>query len=145
VASSQAIVVVGAEHTRVSLALVPEPKDVAQAPKRGIPWVGIAVTGAFAASAATLGLMTLDAKSSLDAARNRLGASAADIESRADRARATGIAADICLAGAIVSGGVTLYLALRPVKEPAPSAPRAAAPPVRVGFTGDRVVLTGTW
>jgi hypothetical protein len=77
-----------------------------------VPWVGWALTGAFAAGAAVTGVLALSANSSLDDERGRLDVSASDVSSKASKVRALATVTDGLAAAALITGGISLWLTL---------------------------------
>jgi hypothetical protein len=93
---------------------LPPPPPPPVPPARSVPWIGWGVTGAFAAGAITTGIFALDASARLDSTRGRFDATDADLDSAATRVKVFSILSDVCTAGALISGGVSLYLTLKP-------------------------------
>ncbi len=90
----------------------PEAPAPGRGPSTGA-WIGMASTGALGAGAAATGIAALVADSDLSHAKSDGPKSAAELDHLATRARALAIACDVLTAGALVAGGVTLYLTLR--------------------------------
>jgi hypothetical protein len=114
---------------------LPQPLPVPPPPPpprpHGVPWVGWAVTGAFVAGAVTTGILALDASARLDSTRGKLGATDDELATASTRVKTFSLVSDVCSVGAIVVGGVSLYLTLRPSRSEAP--PLAAPPSPRAG------------
>jgi hypothetical protein len=73
-------------------------------------WIGWATTGALAVGATVTGVVTLSKNSKLADDRGRLEVSDADIEKQASHVRTLAIVTDVLTAGAVVAGGVSLWL-----------------------------------
>lgn len=99
-------------------------------PERRVPWVGWAVTGALATGAVVTGVLALSASGDLQSERDSTDATRNALDG--DRGRTTGfaVATDLLAVGALVAGGVSLYLTLKP---PAPGVGAAPATTLRFG------------
>ena len=104
----------------------PSRSNEAHAGSHHTPWLGWALTGAFAAGAAVTGVLTISANSSLSDDRGNLDVSSSDIDSKSSKVRTLATVTDGLIAAAVISGGVSLWLTLRDSDE--------QAPPVKVGF-----------
>jgi hypothetical protein len=102
----------------------PLPATVVEPPPRSIPWIGWAITGAFAVGTGVTGVLALRASSDLKTKIGTLGVSQQDIDSAHSKTTALGIASDVLLGATAVAGGVSLYYTLR-----TPSTDSAAARP----------------
>lgn len=89
-------------------------------PKAGSPLItiGLITTGVLAAGAATMGVLTLTKRSSLEEAQSQPN-SRANLESKADDISTFALVTDILTGAAVVAGGVTLYMILTKKPEPA--------------------------
>jgi len=88
------------------------PAPTSHASEHSVPWLGWALTGAFAAGATVTGVLALHANSSLADDRNRLEVSNADISSKATKVRTLATVTDGLAAAAVIAGGVSLWLTL---------------------------------
>jgi hypothetical protein len=77
------------------------------------------VTGALAAGAVTTGIVALADTSTLRDDRTSRPTSGAELDSLSSRARAFALVSDLCTAGAVIAGGLSIYFTLRAV-EPRP-------------------------
>jgi hypothetical protein len=108
--------------------------------KRKVPWVGVAVTGAFAAGAIVTGVLALSASNRLKNDRETLGTSRSTLDGDQSSVKRWSITSDVLLAGAAVAGAITLVVWL---KKPSDDAPTSGATSVNVGFAPNGVVLAG--
>jgi hypothetical protein len=139
--ATRTVVLAGADHAtvRLTLTLLAPARPVsptAESPSRTLFWPGFVATGALAAGAIVAGVVTLDARSSLSDMQSSPGSDPTEREHEANRANVASIVSDVCTGLAIVVGGVSIYLSLRPSSSPV----RAS-----VGIGPDRVSLTGTF
>ncbi|HSY22779.1 MAG TPA: hypothetical protein VK841_11720, partial [Polyangiaceae bacterium] len=77
-------------------------------------WPGFVVAGAAAAGAIVSGILAADAASHLTTLKNEPDSSQTDRDTWANRQNTGNLAADIFTGAAIVAGGVSIYLTLRP-------------------------------
>jgi hypothetical protein len=110
--------------------------------KRKVPWVGVAVTGAFAAGAIVTGVLALSASNRLKNDRETLGTSRSTLDGDQTSVKRWSITSDVLLAGAAVAGAITLVVWL---KKPSDDAPKSGATSVNVGFAPNGVVLAGSF
>jgi hypothetical protein len=91
-------------------------KVVAEGPQEHhrLFWPGFVVTGAAAAGAVVSGILAADAASHLTTLKNEPDSSQTDRGTWANRQNTGNLAADIFTGAAIVAGGVSIYLSLRP-------------------------------
>jgi len=75
-------------------------------------WIGWATTGALAVGATVTGVVTLSKNSKLADDRGRLEVSDAEIKDQASHVRTLAIVTDVLTAGAVVAGGVSLWLTI---------------------------------
>lgn len=100
----------------------PAQEDVAQEPpqKRPVPtgvFVGLAVTGALAAGATTMGILTLNKKSSFDEVND--GSQETEAERLSSQVKTYGLVTDILLGATVASAGATAVLYfMRPSVKP---------------------------
>lgn len=78
----------------------------------GIPWEGWTVAGGLAAGAAVTGVLALRASDDLQDKKASPNVGSDELDSTSRRARAFALATDVLGAGALVAGGVSLYLTL---------------------------------
>jgi tetratricopeptide (TPR) repeat protein len=110
--STLVVTVVASEARRVSI----DPQRVAQSKviteRASIaPVVAWAATGVLAAGAAATGIVALNAEKKLDDRKNsEVGAPAGSFDDDADKVRNWSIASDALTAGALIAGGVSIYL-----------------------------------
>lgn len=88
----------------------------------GSPWFGWVLTGVFAATAATTGVIALSANGSLADKRDSAGASADDLDTEAKRVRTLAIVTDVMIAATVITGGITLWLSMDDDSDPAADA-----------------------
>ncbi|MFO0738549.1 MAG: hypothetical protein U0270_21820 [Labilithrix sp.] len=93
--------------------LPPPPPGEAPPEKSRLPmWIGIGATGALAVTTATLGILTLGAKSDLHASADRFGSSPRDIESAQSKQDTLAVVTDVVLGATIVAAGITTAIVL---------------------------------
>lgn len=85
----------------------------------GAPWFGWVLTGVFAATAATTGVIALSANGSLADKRDSPGASADELDSESKRVRTLAIVTDVMIAATLITGGITLWLSMDDDSDPA--------------------------
>jgi hypothetical protein len=103
--------------------------------------VGWSVTAGLTAGAVVCGALALGASDDLATQRDQAGASRAELDDAESKTTTLALVTDLLAAGAIVAGGVSVYLtASRPS-----SAESAAATTVRLGVAGTGVRLDGTF
>jgi hypothetical protein len=91
----------------------PPPDTPPEPPTRKpVPWVPWALTGAFAVTAATVGVVTLSAKSDLTASLGAYPGDPTAINRERTRAKTLAIVDDCLLGATVVSAGVALWLTL---------------------------------
>jgi PEGA domain-containing protein len=119
--------------------LTPVPN--APPPERHVPWVAWGITGALAVGAGVTGVLALSSSGSLQDERDTpTSRSALDRDER--RTAGFAIATDVLAVGALVAGGVSLYLTLKPRPAAVGVAPR---PQLRFGAGPGSVALGGTF
>ncbi|MEZ4370264.1 MAG: tetratricopeptide repeat protein [Polyangiaceae bacterium] len=96
----------------------PEPTEQVE-DEGGAPWFGWVLTGVFAATAATTGVIALSANGSLADKRDSADASADDLDSESKRVRTLAIVTDVMIAATVITGGITLWLSLDDDTDPA--------------------------
>jgi hypothetical protein len=117
-ASSVVDVTAGAS-TDVSLVLTqataapPPPVADASTPSRLPFWIGVGVTGAFTVATVTFGVLSLGAKSDLNDAAARYGASKDDIDGARSTLKSRELVTDIFGGCAILAGAATAWLFFR--------------------------------
>ena len=119
----------------------PEPAS----PKRPIPWIGVAVTGAFAAGTILTGVLALHASSTLKSDRDTLGTSRGALDDDQSSVKRWSITSDVLLAATAVSAGVTLVVWLKSPGEAQPGSDASASTSARLTLTPRGVVLAGTF
>jgi tetratricopeptide (TPR) repeat protein len=112
------VTLAGGDRTSIRLDLVSltlPTKVVAEAPQEHhrIFWPGFVATGALAAGAVVSGIVMANARSNLSTLQNE-DSQASERQLWANRVNSAALAADIFAGTAIVAGGVSLYLSLRP-------------------------------
>ncbi len=100
-------------------------------PGPGTPWVGIALTGAFAAGALTTGLLALDARHDFDHELGRFPSSENDVDRARTRMHVLGISTDVLAVAALATAAVSAYPFVFRARRP-----DAAAWGLRVGPAG---------
>lgn len=90
----------------------PAPSRAAEPPSRAPIYAGLAVTGALAAAATVTGVLSLGAKSDLDAELDKVPGTRGDIDDARSRARTLALATDVLAGAAVVAAGVTVVLVL---------------------------------
>ncbi len=93
-----------------------------------VPWVGWTITGVLAAGAATTGIMAVRASSDLQDLRGTPNVGSEALEDASSDAKRWALATDVLGIGAVVAGGISLYLTLDRDAEP------RGAPGVRWGL-----------
>ncbi len=94
--------------------------------RRRWAWATWAATGAAGVAAVVCGALALKASSDLKDAKAVLGASREDLNAAASRSSRLGLATDILIAAAAVTGGVALYLTLTIPRRERPERERAS-------------------
>ncbi len=158
--TERSLSVPGGESVTLELHLEPEPvapRTVepvvqARAPRRpGVEtkvWVGLASTAVLAGTAATFGLLTLQADRKLDRELGRFPGDPSAIEKRQDNQRTLALLSDAFSGATLIAAGATLYFVLAgpSTATPAPdSAVAAAAPRLVAGVSGSQLVLSGAF
>ncbi|MGA2448853.1 MAG: hypothetical protein ABTD50_09275 [Polyangiaceae bacterium] len=121
--ATRTVVLAGADHAtvRLILALLAPAHPLSpttEGPARTLFWPGFVATGALAAGAIVGGAVTLDARSSLSNLQNTPGSNPTERANDANRANVASVISDVCTGLAIVVGGVSIYLSLRPSSSP---------------------------
>jgi hypothetical protein len=116
----------------VSLALPRAPTEPAEHHK--IFWPGFIATGAFAAGSIVSGALMLDAVSHVSALKNEVNSSETERTTWANRANSEELVADIFTGAAIITGGASIYLSLRP--DHSQRSPSLALSPQRIMLSG---------
>jgi tetratricopeptide (TPR) repeat protein len=152
VAASRSVQLAGRDQATVALELVPpaEPPDAAPAPPPAAaptpppqpqppptpapatPWVGIALTGVFAAGATVTGLLTLDARRDFNRELAKFPSSEDDSDRARTRMHALAISTDVLAVAALATAAISAY----PFVFRSPAKGTTAALAVRVGPTG---------
>jgi hypothetical protein len=86
-------------------------------PSRRVPWAGWGATGVFTAGAITFGLLARSASSDYDNLQASSNTSHSALKSATTRSDVYSVIADTCIAGAVVSGGFSLYYTIKWGKE----------------------------
>lgn len=145
---------VASTSTEATPALPPPSTTVDANPKasgRSIPWVGWAITGGLAAGAVVTGVLALQSASTLASDRDTVGAPRSQLDDDQSKTKRWALITDVLAAGAIVAGGISLYLTL---KKPSgdgkdttstTASTTAAVDHLRVGFGPGSVVLGGAF
>jgi len=108
-----------------------EPTKPKETPSN-VPWVAWGVTGALAAGAATMGILTLGVASDLDGKRATANVSKDDLDSASSRTKTFALITDVLLVGTIAAAGVATYLTIK--------APKTNDVRVGIGPTGFALV-----
>lgn len=118
---TKVVEIAGGDQLTLSLDFVdaqaspPTPNEPASEPSMTPIYVGLGVTGLFAAGAVTTGILSLGAQSDLDKAIDTIPGSKNDIDDARSRTKTFALVTDILGGAAIVAAGVTVYLiATRP-------------------------------
>jgi PEGA domain len=155
------VAVAGDESTKVELqvpppvvAQVPVTEDGAgrspasptksRPPERHVPWVAWGVTGALAVGAAVTGVLAVSSSNTLKDERES-PTSRSDLDSSEKRTAGFAIATDVLVAGALVAGGISLYLTLRQPSPTVGAAPAAPSPSLGLGVGPSSFALKGTF
>lgn len=124
-AASSVVDVTAGAATDVSLVLTQPttaapPSADTSTPSRLPFWIGVGVTGAFTVATVTFGVLSLGAKSDLNDAAGRYGASKDEIESARSTLKTRELVTDIFGGCAILAGAATAWLFFRtqPAKPP---------------------------
>jgi len=100
-----------------SPAFPPEPGPTIE-PSGGVPWVGWAITGGLATGAAVTGVLALRASNDLQEKRETSNVGRESLDDASREAKRYAIATDILGAGALIAGGVSLYLTMEGRSDP---------------------------
>jgi hypothetical protein len=114
VTQTRSLVVAGSEQPQIEIDLQP---TIVQKNVNVAPYVAWGVTGLFAIGAGVTGYLALKSSSDLQDKLNTRGESSSDLSSNRTTMRTFGVTADILTGCAIVSGGVALYLTLKPSRK----------------------------
>ena len=119
----------------VDAAGTPLPPSVAEEPSRTPFWIGVTATGTLVVATVVLGVLTLGAKSDLDGAVGRFGATTNDIEHARSRVDSLALVTDVLGGAALVAGGITtyLYVSTRPASK--------AGSATQIGFSPGGITL----
>ncbi|MBK8212244.1 MAG: PEGA domain-containing protein [Myxococcales bacterium] len=96
-------------------------------------WVPWAVAGGLGIASIATGIIAVDSRNDAETARATYGATRADIDTPADKARALGLATDVLLASTVVAAGVATYFTIKAVTRPTDDG-HGAKPTARVGL-----------
>jgi hypothetical protein len=122
-----------------------EPQPGASSGKR-IPWVGWAITGGLAAGAVVTGIIALKSSSTLASERDVVGAPRSQLDDDQSKTKRWALVTDILAAGAIVVGGISLYLTLKsPSETKEKTTTTSAIDHVRVGVGPGSLILSGAF
>ena len=121
----------------------PTPKSVPEV-KTKIPYVAWAVTGGLLVGAGVTGFLAFRSSRSLADERDSPTTSRTDLDEARSRTRTFALVTDVLLVGAVVAGGVSLYLTLK-APPPSDDTAKSASGSVRVraGLSPTGVVLFG--
>jgi tetratricopeptide (TPR) repeat protein len=117
-AETAVIDVAGGDRRKLSLTLEKDPRVAPLPPpalpgtEAEVPWAAWATTAGFGVGWLVFGALALNAKSELSESKNQPTATRAALDAEQERLLAFSIASDLMAVGALVSGGVALYLTL---------------------------------
>jgi hypothetical protein len=139
--ATRTVVLAGADHASVHMVLTSlvsshPVSPTAESPGRSVFWPGFVATGTLAIGAIVSGAIALDARSSLSNLQNAPGSDPSLRDHEANRANVASLVADVFTGLAVVVGGVSVYLSVRPSSSPV----RAT-----IGIAPDHVSLSGTF
>ena len=148
---SQFVTIVSGDAVRVPVELkkisadAPVEEKIDHGPRnRAI--IGWSVTGALAVGAGVMGILAISEKNTLRDDRGTLNIAPSKLDSDANKTKSYSIVADSLTAGAIIAGGVSIYLTTIALKhDPAPVTGVAPVPTVRVSVGPTSVGLNGTF
>lgn len=132
-----------AANTNAPAAAPPPPPPPAEPSSPSYVWIGWTVTGVLAAGGIGTGIAALAAKHDSDEKLATVPGNAADIHDAHQSTVLFSALADGLGAAAVVAGAVSLYFTLKSPKADAHAG--AATSSLRLGITGDRVVLQGSF
>ncbi len=136
-AANKTVTLAGGDRAAVRLVLVSlaQPRAPAEPVEHHkIFWPGFVATGAFAAGSIVSGALMLDAQSHVSALKNEVDSSQTERTTWTNRANAEGLVADIFTGAAILAGGASIYLSLRP--DHPQRSPSLALSPERIMLSG---------
>lgn len=107
--------------------------------------VGWVATGALAVGAVVTGIVASNAASSLDTERSKFPADKDVIDRKSSQAKTFAAVTDVLGASAIIIGGITLYFTLTRSSSSSASKTAAPASTTRLGISGSRLLLEGTF
>ena len=122
----------GAPPASAASGKAPAPSAVgppAVAPPPRVPWIGWALTGAFAVGAGVTGALALKASGDLKNERNDPAASRQNLDSERSKTKTLALVSDVFSGAAVIAGGVSLYFTLR---APPREAPLSASSPLEL-------------
>jgi hypothetical protein len=130
-----------ASESNRPVVLTPSPPPPApEPPSNTAVWVGVTVTGAFAAGTVVTGLLALNAKKDFDASVGRYGVEEQEIENARNKTRSLALVTDVLGGLTLLAGGFTVVAAMS-----AGSAPKERAKAMRIDVTPAGVVARGTF
>lgn len=114
-------------------------------PRNDALWYGVAITSGLTLGAVTTGLLALRERGQLNDRLNTFPSSASSIDSARRSTKVLAITTDVLGGAALISGGVTLYFALRtpPTQQGAAPRPSSVASPSRPVVEGVQVSGSG--
>jgi len=141
IAVARSIVLAGADHATVHIDLPVQVRlstslPVPDSGSHGAFWPGFVGAGVFAVGAAVSGIAMLEAGSSLTTLKNTPGSDPSARAHYASQFSTDSVVADVFSGLALVSGGVSIYLSLRPTSS------RARA---SIGLALDHVSISGAF
>jgi hypothetical protein len=127
--ATKMVEIAGSDQKSVALDLPDARTLVVVTRTRRVPWVGWIATGALAAGAGVMGYLAISSSSDLKDMRAQPKAQADELESKASQGKTFSIIADLCGVGAVIAGGVSLYLTIKWGKEDTANEERALPGP----------------
>jgi hypothetical protein len=110
-----------------------------------VPWVPWAITGVLAVSAVTMGLLTAKKGSDLSAERDDPSATRESLDSKLSEKKTFAITTDILAAGAVIAGGISLYLTLTRNSSSSSTTTNTGATSIDVGVGPGSVAVFGAF
>jgi hypothetical protein len=141
------VTVAGGDKVDVKLTIGATKTVVDETPRavdRPFPWVPWAVTGVLAASAVTMGILTMKKGSDLSSERDNPSATRDSLDSKLSDKKTFALTTDILTGAAVIAGGISLYLTLTRSSS-TPTTTNTGATSIDVGVGPGSVAIFGAF
>jgi hypothetical protein len=138
------VTVAALDTATIQLVIGAPPVEVPKAatPEVRVPWIAWGVTAALTGGAVISGALAIRASTRLSDDRRADGVTRDTLDADHSKTKTLALVTDVLLGGALVMGGVSLYLTLAPPRESS-TAIQPEAPTIRVGLGPGSVQLLG--